>query len=40
MTGYKTPFAFTGTVKKARVDITGEAVEGKAAQIKVYLARQ
>jgi hypothetical protein len=40
MTDYKTPFAFTGTVKKALVDITGEAVEDKAAQMKVYLARQ
>jgi len=40
MTDYKPPFAFTGTVKKALVDISGEAVEDKAAQMKVYLARQ
>ena len=40
MTVYKIPFAFTGTVNKALVDVTGGAVEDKAAQIKVYLARQ
>ena len=40
MPNYKSPFAFTGTVKKVLVDITGEAVEDKAAQMKVYLARQ
>jgi arylsulfatase len=40
MSDYKTPFAFTGAVKKALVDITGEAVEDRVAQMKVYLARQ
>ena len=30
MTDYKPPFAFTGTVKKALVDVTGEAVEDMA----------
>jgi arylsulfatase len=34
------PFAFTGTVKKALVDVTGEAVEDQAAKMRMYLARQ
>jgi arylsulfatase len=37
MTNYKPPFAFTGTVKKALVDITGESLEGKEAAIENYL---
>ena len=37
---YKPPFAFTGVVKKALVDVSGEAVEDKAAQMRMYLARQ
>jgi arylsulfatase len=40
MTDYKPPFAFTGTVKKALVDVTGEAVEDMAAKMRMYLARQ
>jgi arylsulfatase len=40
MEDYKPPFAFTGTVKKALVDITGEAVEDLEAKMKMYLARQ
>jgi hypothetical protein len=40
MTDYKSPFAFTGTVKKALVDVTGEAVEDMAAKMRMYLARQ
>ena len=40
MTDYKPPFAFTGTVKKALVDVTGEAIEDMAAKMKMYLARQ
>ena len=32
MTDYKPPFAYTGTVKKALVDVTGEAVEDMAAR--------
>jgi arylsulfatase len=36
----QTPFAFTGTVKKALVDVTSEAVEDMAAKMKMYLARQ
>jgi arylsulfatase len=40
MEDYESPFAFTGTVKKALVDITGETIEDKAAQVKIYLARQ
>ena len=31
---------FTGKVKKALVDVTGEAVEDKEAKMKMYLARQ
>jgi arylsulfatase len=40
MPDYESPFAFTGTVKKALVDVTGELIEDKAAQIRMYLARQ
>jgi arylsulfatase len=40
MTDYKPPFTFTGTVKKALVDVSGEAIEDKEAQMKMYLARQ
>src|SRR5215470_16908823 len=40
MTDYTAPFAFTGTVKKALVDVTGEAIEDKAAKMRMYLARQ
>jgi Transcription termination factor nusG len=40
MTDYKPPFAFAGTVKKALVDVTGEAVEDMAAKMRMYLARQ
>jgi arylsulfatase len=40
MLDYKPPFAFTGTVKKALVDITGEAVEDLEAKMRMYLARQ
>jgi arylsulfatase len=40
MPDYESPFAFTGTVKKALVDVTGESIEDKAAQMKMYLARQ
>lgn len=40
MEDYRPPFAFTGTVKKVLVDVTGEAVEDKEAQMKMYLARQ
>jgi arylsulfatase len=40
ITDDKSPFAFTGTVKKALVDVTGEAVEDMAAKMKMYLVRQ
>ena len=40
MTDYKPPFAFTGTVKKALVDVSGEAIEDKEAKMRMYLARQ
>jgi hypothetical protein len=38
MPGDEPPFAFTGTVKRALVDITGEAIEDEEARIKAYLA--
>lgn len=37
---YKPPFAFTGTIKKALVDISGEVTENLEAKVKMYLARQ
>jgi arylsulfatase len=37
---YEAPFAFTGTVKKALLDVSGESLEDKQAQMKMYLARQ
>jgi arylsulfatase len=37
---YAPPFLFTGTIKKALVDVSGELVEDKEAQIRMYLARQ
>jgi arylsulfatase len=37
---YDPPFAFTGTVKKALVDVSGEAIADKEAQMRMYLARQ
>jgi arylsulfatase len=37
---YKGPFAFSGTVKKALVDVSGESIEDKQAQMRMYLARQ
>jgi arylsulfatase len=40
MTDYKPPFAFTGTVKKALVDVTGVHVEDMEAKMRMYLARQ
>jgi arylsulfatase len=40
MTDYKAPFPFAGTVKKALIDVTGDAVEDKAAIMRMYLARQ
>lgn len=40
MTEYTPPFAFTGEVRKALVDVSGEAVEDKEAKMRMYLARQ
>jgi hypothetical protein len=40
MPDYATPFAFTGTVKKALVDVTEEPIEGKAGTKKIYLVDQ
>jgi arylsulfatase len=38
MDDYEAPFAFTGTVKKALIDITGEDLTDEEAKIKAYLA--
>jgi len=40
MEDYTPPFAFTGTVRKALVDVTGDAIESKEEKMKMYLARQ
>lgn len=40
MTDYPPPFAFTGTIKKALVDISGELIEDNEAKMKMYMARQ
>lgn len=40
MPDYKPPFKFTGEVKKALVDVTGEHVEDDEAKMRMYLARQ
>jgi arylsulfatase len=37
MTDYTPPFAFTGTIKKALVDLTGEPLEDKETAIQGYL---
>jgi arylsulfatase len=37
---YTPPFAFTGRIKKALVDISGEVTENLEAKVKMYLARQ
>lgn len=40
MLDYPSPFAFTGKVKKALIDISGDAVEDQEAKMRMYLARQ
>jgi arylsulfatase len=40
MTDYAPPFRFTGTVKKALVDVSGTVIEDQAAKMRMYLARQ
>jgi arylsulfatase len=40
MPDYQPPFAFTGAIKRALVDITGAHVEDEEAKMRVYLARQ
>jgi arylsulfatase len=37
---YEPPFAFSGTVKKALVDVSGEPIEDLEAKVRMYLARQ
>jgi len=37
---YKPPFAFTGTIRKALVDVSGEVIEDMEAKVRMYLARQ
>jgi arylsulfatase len=38
MPDFDPPFAFTGTLKKALIDVTGKAIEDEEARIKAYLA--
>jgi arylsulfatase A-like enzyme len=40
MPDYKPPFAFTGTVKRAMVDVTGTSVESLEEKMRQILARQ
>jgi arylsulfatase len=40
MPDYKPPFAFTGTVKRALVDVTGTSVESQEEKMRMILARQ
>ena len=40
MPDYKPPFAFTGTVKRAMVDVTGTSVESQEEKMRMILARQ
>jgi arylsulfatase len=40
MTDYSPPFKFTGKVKKALVDVSGETVEDMEAKMTMYLAHQ
>jgi hypothetical protein len=40
MTDYQPPFAFTGTVKKVLVDVSGEPIEDMEAKMRMYLARE
>jgi arylsulfatase len=37
---YQSPFAFTGTIKRVRVDVSGEPFEDQAARFKAMMARQ
>jgi len=37
MEDYKGPFRFTGTIKRAMLDVTGEPFEDKEEQVKAYL---
>ena len=37
---YKPPFAFTGTVKKALLDVSEEVTLDLEAKVRMYLARQ
>jgi arylsulfatase len=40
MTDYQSPFRFTGTVKKVLVDVSGQPIQDKEAEMRMYLARQ
>ena len=37
---YQPPFKFTGTIKRVRVDVSGEPFEDQAARFKAMMARQ
>jgi hypothetical protein len=39
-TNYKPPFAFTGTIYSAIVDVSGELLEDKETAMRVVMARQ
>ena len=40
MPEYQPPFKFTGTIKRVRVDVSGEPFEDQAARFKAMMARQ
>jgi hypothetical protein len=37
---YQAPFAFTGTLEKIVVDVSGELLEDKAAEMRAVMAHQ
>jgi arylsulfatase len=37
---YTPPFKFTGGIKRAQVDLSGESIEDKAAKFRATMARQ
>jgi arylsulfatase len=37
---YKSPFAFTGTIHKVTVDVSGELIKDDEATVRMLLARQ
>jgi arylsulfatase len=39
-TDYAAPFAFTGALEKVVIDVSGELIEDKAAQMRAVMAHQ